>query len=281
MKSLSMMIFPACGGVCAAGWYGFHSLQPKDLKEYLEWQGFQLASSDNSWKAVIKEHGELAKSIEVQSESDLEKLKSWCASHLPLSDFSSHIDKAAKLCVDNVGTVEAKLVRDGISVDIFFQESSGDEKYKTAYVFRKHNSDFLSLIGHTPEEEEDFEPAVSKYKAWCESTLKAKPETSLFENFKLFCKPKSFSTVRSYLDTFKLQYLTEDSSGGLKDMWGKIKEFASYQQDIQDTKSDESDLRKWCEDNLKKNFHEGMKVFDDILKKVKARCTKGSEVVDS
>ncbi|CBY92996.1 hypothetical protein HF1_09880 [Mycoplasma haemofelis str. Langford 1] len=278
MKSLSMMIFPACGGVCAAGWYGFHSLQPKDLKEYLEWQGFQLASSDNSWKAVIKEHGELAKSIEVQSESDLEKLKSWCANHLPLSDFSSHIDKATKLCVDNVGTVEAKLVRDGISVDIFFQESSSAEKYKTAYVFRKHNSDFLSLIGHTPEEEEGFEPAVIKYKEWCNSTLKAKPETSLFENFKLFCKPKSFSTVKDYLDTFGLKYLTGDTQG-LKGMWERIKGFASYKQDIQEI--GENALKTWCEENLKKNFHDEMKVFDDILKKVKARCTKGSEVVDS
>ncbi|AEW45665.1 hypothetical protein MHC_04045 [Mycoplasma haemocanis str. Illinois] len=280
MKLLSMIIFPACGGVCAVGWYGFNSLQPKNLKQYLEWQGFELASADGAWKSVIKEHGALAKSIGVSSESDLQNLKVWCEMHLSLSEFSAYIDKATKLCVDNVGTVEAKLVRDGIPVNTFFQDSTQDDQYKTSYVFRKHNADFLFLIGHVPEKGEDFEPAVSKYKEWCKSTLKAKPTPSLLENFKLFCKPKSFSTVKEYLDTFKLKYLTNDDSK-LKLKWLSIRDFASYKQDITDNIGDESDLKNWCENSLKRKFSETMDVFEDILKKVKARCTEGSLLADS
>nr|WP_014272523.1 hypothetical protein [Mycoplasma haemocanis] len=266
-----MMIFPTCGGVCAVGWYGFNSLQPKNLREYLEWQGFTLASVENAWKSIIKEHGELAKSIGVNSESDLEKLKTWCVTHLPLSDFSSYIDKASKLCVDNVGTIEAKLVRDGIGLTQFFQDSSDDDKYKTSYAFRKHNLDFLSLISHTPEKGEKFEPAISKYRTWCNSTFKAKPKPDLLKNFQMFCKPKNFTTIRAYLNG--KEFLTESKYDSELDVrYRKISDLASYKYDISEFGKEA--LKEWCEDNLNKSFHDSLSVLDEILPKVIFRCVK-------
>ncbi|AEW45682.1 hypothetical protein MHC_04130 [Mycoplasma haemocanis str. Illinois] len=268
-----MMIFPTCGGVCAVGWYGFNSLQPKNLREYLEWQGFTLASVENAWKSIIKEHGELAKSIGVNSESDLEKLKTWCITRLPLSDFSSYIDKASKLCVDNAGTIEAKLVRDGIGLTQFFQDSSDDNKYKTSYAFRKHNLDFLSLISHTPEKGEKFEPAVNKYKKWCNSTLKAKPKPDLLKNFQMFCKPKDFTTIKKYL--VGKEFLTEERyDSNLQTLHDKISNLASYLADGIERGKD--GLKKWCNENLEKNFHESLSILDEILPKVVSRCVKDS-----
>ncbi|AEW45676.2 hypothetical protein MHC_04100 [Mycoplasma haemocanis str. Illinois] len=268
------MIFPACGGACAVGWYGFNSLQPKNLREYLEWQGFALASNENTWKSIIKEHGELAKSIFVSSEDDLEKLKTWCAVHLPLSDFSSYIDKASKLCVDNAGTIEAKLVRDGTGLTQFFQDSSGDEQYKTSYAFRKHNLDFLSLIGHTPKERgETFEPAISKYRTWCKFTLKSKPEPHLFKNFQIFCKPKNFTTIQAYL-TGK-EFLTENKyDSELNALFARISNLASYKADY--INPGKEGLKQWCQENLQKNFYDSLSVLDEILPKVMSRCVRNS-----
>ncbi|AEG73380.1 hypothetical protein MHF_1137 [Mycoplasma haemofelis Ohio2] len=203
----------------------------------------------------------------------------WCDEHTPLVKFNDHIQNAIDLCVYNVKTVKGKLVQNKKDLNTFLTgQTNNDEKYKVSYAFRKHNEDFLKLIGHAPEEDEsEWNPAIDKYKEWCQNSLESEFKDSVYESFLIFCVPKNFSTVKAYLSGRTL--LTEDSQKEeLQKVHQKISNFDSYKADS--IESGEEGLKKWCEENLEKNFSDSLNVLDEILPKVISRCVKGSEITD-
>ncbi|AEG73371.1 hypothetical protein MHF_1128 [Mycoplasma haemofelis Ohio2] len=281
VKLFSFMALLGLGAIGAGGWYRFGNLKPRTLREYLEWQGLRLISDSESnyWKAAIEENKDLVNQLQLD-DSKIDGVKGWCKSHLDSERYEDVKSSALLLCVDQPKTVKARIIQLDGGLDRLL--SGDDNKYKVAYVFRKHLEGFHALIGYSPEagkdgkENIDLENATKAFKGWCTSSLEKSIDETLVSNVRELCTPKSFSKVRDYLKGKTL--LTESNQDAeLEKVYNKIKDFKSYTSDISD--SGKEGLKKWCETNLEVEFSKELSVFEETLPKVIARCVKGSESV--
>ncbi|AEG73373.1 hypothetical protein MHF_1130 [Mycoplasma haemofelis Ohio2] len=285
MKLLPYSALLGLGAIGIGGWYRFGNLQPKTLRQYLEWQGLRLISDSESnyWKAVIEENKELVKRLNL----DESKVKEWCRNHLDLEKYEDVKDSALLLCVDNPKSVKARIIQLDGGIHKLINGSGADKQYKVAYVFRKHIDGFNSLIGYSPEKDEkgkeqiDLAQAKDAFQTWCENSLTKPVEETLVLNIREMCAPKTFSKVKEYLSGRTL--LTQsDKTSQLQAVYEKIKDFATYKEDIKSIRESEKDgLKKWCEQNLEKEFSDDLSVFEETLPKVISRCVEGSVTVDS
>nr|WP_014272764.1 hypothetical protein [Mycoplasma haemocanis] len=278
MKIIPYAVLLGFGTIGAGGWYKFHTLQPSNLKQYLEWQGFRLISDteSNYWKAVLEENKDLLNSLNI---TGIEGVKGWCKSNMDSENYEPIKNRASLLCVDNPKTVKARIIQLDGSIDKLM---SSNEQYKVAYVFRKHISGFNSLIGYSPtvngegKEKINFEEATQIFKKWCDSSLGKEINETLVLNVREFCIPKNFSKIKDYL---KGKTLLTDSGQEqeLEKVYQKIKDFKSYTSEIFEDGKDK--LKDWCNTNLERDFSESLNVFDEILPKVISRCVKGVDLI--
>ncbi|CBY93041.1 hypothetical protein HF1_10330 [Mycoplasma haemofelis str. Langford 1] len=281
MRPIPTIALLGLGTAGLGSWYKFHHLQPKTLRQYLEWQGLRLISDSESnyWKAAVEENKELVKKLNLD-ESKLEGVKEWCRNHLDLEKYEDVKDSALLLCVDNPKSVKARIIQLDGGTDRLIHGSESDKQYKVAYVFRKHIDGFNALIGYVPtknekgEEQIDLAQAKEAFQKWCESSLNRPVEDTLVLNIRELCTPKEFSKVEDYLKG-KTLLTKEGKDSTLDAVYKKIKDFASYKADI--TKENKEGLKEWCEENLKKEFSESLSIFEETLPKVISRCVEGSE----
>ncbi|AEW45693.1 hypothetical protein MHC_04185 [Mycoplasma haemocanis str. Illinois] len=285
MKAIAPLVLLGLGSAGIGGWYKFHHLKPKKLRQYLEWQGLRLISDSetNYWKAVLEENKELIGKLGMPSTVD--KVKRWCQDHIDSENYEDFKDNASLLCVDNPKTVKARIIQlDGNTEKLI----NGDNQYKVAYVFRKHINGFHDLIGYKPQignngkELEDLEAAKDAFKKWCESSLEKGIEETLILNIRTFCIPKSFSTIKELITKNGEDSLLLTSSNLDSDLQQKhesIKTLDSWKADNLRQEGDKNNLKTWCEQNLNKNFYDD-KVFSEVYPKFRFRCLKGSEALN-
>ncbi|AEW45459.1 hypothetical protein MHC_02985 [Mycoplasma haemocanis str. Illinois] len=284
MKTFMPLILLGVGTAGIGGWYKFHHLKPKTLRQYLEWQGLRLISDSeaNYWKAVLEENQELIKKLDIGT-SNIEGLKEWCKKHIDTESYEDLKENASLLCVDNPKTVKARIIQ--LDGDISKLMSSGDDnKYKVAYVFRKHINGFHDLIGYKPQignngkELEDLPTASAAFKKWCEDSLKRGIEETLIFNVRTFCTPKSFSSILELITQngeSDLLLTNGNNASDLSSKYESIKELDSWKEDSENSARNVNDLKKWCEENRDKNFYE-KEVFSKVYPKFRFRCLKGS-----
>ncbi|CBY93047.1 hypothetical protein HF1_10390 [Mycoplasma haemofelis str. Langford 1] len=284
MRALPYLVFLGLGTAGLGGWYKFQHLKPKTLQEYLEWQGFKLLShfEENHWKAVLEENKDLLSKLGI-STSHSGGVKSWCERNLNSESYEELVDVAPLLCVDNIRTVKGRIIQ--IAGDTSKLIQAGDQEanqYKVAYVFRKHIDGFHALIGYSPEvdegkEVEDLDKAHQAFKAWCNDSLDKPINEALAQNVMALCTPKGFSTIEELIKRNGETLLTESSrSQELKEKYEKIKELDSWKNENQNSKSNEEDLKSWCDENKAKNFYDE-NVFSEVYPKFRFRCLKLEE----
>ncbi|AEW45700.1 hypothetical protein MHC_04220 [Mycoplasma haemocanis str. Illinois] len=146
MKFKTLLGIGVVGGLGGAGVYGFNSLKPKNLQEYLEWQGFKLVSNTdtNTWKAIKTENAILLREIFGNDNPEILQIQQWCKSLLPLTDYQKYVSRVSKVCVDSIWTVEGKIIQKQGSTSGLIKKGE-DEKFKVAYVFRRHISEFNKI----------------------------------------------------------------------------------------------------------------------------------------
>ncbi|CBY93030.1 hypothetical protein HF1_10220 [Mycoplasma haemofelis str. Langford 1] len=284
MKLVPAVVLLGFGSVGVGGWYKFSNLKPKTLRQYLEWQGLRLISDSESnyWAAVLDENKEVAKRLGI-SDSDIKGVKGWCQKHIDSENYEDLKDSASLLCVDNPRTVKARIIQlDGGTGKLI--SNSESEKYKVAYVFRKHIDGFHDLIGYKPavgedgKEVEELDKAKEAFQKWCEDSLKKSVDDTLVMNVRTLCTPKRFTTIKELIEQNgeKGSLLTEtENQSELKKKYKEIQNLASWKKDKSGASS-ENDLKTWCTENQNKNFHED-KVFSEIYPKFRFRCLKASE----
>ncbi|AEW45706.1 hypothetical protein MHC_04250 [Mycoplasma haemocanis str. Illinois] len=274
------------GATGLGGLYKFSSLTPRTLKEYLEWQGLNLIShsSDNYWKAVLEDSQDVAKKATGKENPTIEDLKKWCIDNLPKEKYDDFKVYAVSLCVDNPKTVKARIIQ--LDGDISkLMSSNDDDKYKVAYVFRKHIDGFHNLIGYKPEignhgkEIENLDAAKSAFKKWCSESLDKPMDDILVLNIRTLCTPKKFSTILDLIKQNKEDklLLTEDNNSfELMQKYEIIKELSTWKEDEggRELPKTFNNLKNWCETNKNKPFYEE-KVFSGIYPKFRFRCLKG------
>ncbi|AEG73340.1 hypothetical protein MHF_1092 [Mycoplasma haemofelis Ohio2] len=283
-KLLPILALSGLGTIGVGGWYGFSGLRPKDLQQYLEWQGFELASKKggNVWKSILDEHKEIVKTRIGKDSPSEQDIQDWCSSHISRKDYESFKDDASKICVNNPQTVRAKIIQlDGDISKLI--ESSKDEEYKVAYIFRKHIEGVSELIGFVPPPKEEGQEVVENIKEggealkkWCVKSLEAKPDDSLVANVKALCSPKGFKTIKELItkqnEESKLLTKTENATE-LQNKYNEIKEKASWTKDKPQKSNEQESLKKWCEENEAKNFYEEG-TFSNVYPKFRFRCLK-------
>ncbi|CBY92997.1 hypothetical protein HF1_09890 [Mycoplasma haemofelis str. Langford 1] len=284
-KLFPMIALSGLGAIGVSGWYGFSGLRPKDLKQYLEWQGFELAShaSGHVWKSILDEHKEIVKSL-IKNDSPTEKdIQDWCASHLSEANYESFKDDASKICVNNPQTVRAKIIQQSGDIKALIEGSEGDksQEYKVAYIFRKHIEGLPRLIGFIPpEKSEGIEDGGKALGEWCKKSLESKPDDSLVSNVKALCSPKGFKTIEELIKKQgeeNLLLTDGKNSSELTSKYNEIKDKDSWTKDDSktSTQSTEEDLKQWCETHKSKNFYEEG-TFTDVYPKFRFRCLKAS-----
>ncbi|AEW45701.1 hypothetical protein MHC_04225 [Mycoplasma haemocanis str. Illinois] len=280
MRPIPALALMGLGTVGFGSWYKFHNLKPKTLKQYLEWQGLRLISDSESnyWKAVIEENKELI--VKLGIDVSIDRVKDWCKSHVNSEKYENIKSYALLLCVDNPKTVKARIIQLDGGTDGLIQDPNSNQKYKVAYVFRKHIPGFNSLIGYHPKVDDNgkekvvFEEATELFQKWCIGSLEKPIDETLVLNIREFCTPKNFSKIRDYLTGRPL--LTDSGKETqLKERYNKISEFASYKHDIREDYED--GLKKWCNQHLDEEFSTSLIVFEEILPKVISRCVEGSK----
>ncbi|AEW45654.1 hypothetical protein MHC_03980 [Mycoplasma haemocanis str. Illinois] len=288
-KLLPIFAISALSAVGFGGWYSFSVLRPKDLQQYLEWQGFELASKKGGyiWKAILDEHKSIIVSRTKKLDPKEEDIESWCSSHLPSTDYESFKDDASKICVNNPQTVRAKIIQQDGNIDSLINDSqeSKDKEYRISYIFKKHIDGVLALIGFIPpkqelgqEIKENIKDAGKALEAWCKKSLASKPEDVLVDNVKLLCSPTKFHTVKELIENQneKNLLLTDgNNSSELNAKYEEIKDKASWTKDPDRSSFSMrvDDLKDWCEAMEKKEFSdEG--IFSNIYPKFRFRCLK-------
>ncbi|AEG73365.1 hypothetical protein MHF_1122 [Mycoplasma haemofelis Ohio2] len=282
MKFKTLLGTGIVGGIGGAGVYGFHSLQPKNLQEYLEWQGFKLVSNsdENTWKAIKKENAPLLKEIFGKDDPETQEIQKWCKDLLPLTDYQEYVSRVSKVCVDSVWTVEGKIIQEKGSTNGLIQKGK-DEDFKVAYVFRRHISDFLDLINFHPPQSEEGQPAEEKldeakksFEDWCIGSLAKEANDSLVSNIQTFCSPKGFSTIKELIEKNGEKLLTDSQyTGDLEKKYQEIKDLKTWKDENEQSHSSNEDLKSWCNKNQDKKFSEEG-VFAEIYPKFRFRCVK-------
>ncbi|CBY93053.1 hypothetical protein HF1_10450 [Mycoplasma haemofelis str. Langford 1] len=284
MRLIPALALLGIGATGFGGLYKFSNLTPRTLKEYLEWQGLNLISdsSDNYWKAVLEDSKDIAKKATSKEEPTIQDIKQWCVGNLPKEKYDDLKDYAVELCVDNPKTVKSRIIQlDGGTEKLI---SSGDaEKYKVAYVFRKHIDGFHDLIGYKPEvdeqgkEQENLEASKTAFQNWCEDSLKKPVDDTLVLNVRTLCTPKKFTTIKELIEQNgeKDSLLTDPKNDSeLQQKFEEIKEKASWKQDKQNASSKE-DLKNWCTETENKKFSDSG-VFSEDYPKFRFRCIKST-----
>ncbi|CBY92995.1 hypothetical protein HF1_09870 [Mycoplasma haemofelis str. Langford 1] len=291
VRALHIIAPLGLGAIGTGGWYGFSTLHPKNLKQYLEWQGFKLASysHDNTWKSILEENKDLLSKIPELKDDNLpiSKIRDWCYSRYGYTNFDDLKDSASKLCVDNPRTVKGSIIQKSGSIDALIKSDSSEaeKQYKVSFLFRKHIEGFKDLIGYStpaPEKEgdapkENLKDAYEKLKSWCDRSLLQKPTDSLISNVEIFCSPKKFKTIKELIQLNKETLLTDSSkSRELSDKHNKIKDLDSYKNDSSVTgdKTNEESLKTWCTTMENKEFSDDG-VFEDYPK-FRFRCVSTS-----
>ncbi|CBY93057.1 hypothetical protein HF1_10490 [Mycoplasma haemofelis str. Langford 1] len=143
MKTLPVLALAGISAVGMGGWYKFHHLKPKTLREYLEWQGLRLLSDseENYWKSILDENQKLVNDLSLGS--DTASLREWCRRSLESKSYDNLISNASSLCVDNPKTVKARMIQLYGSADGLISQ---DNDYKVAYVFRKHSRGDVKIL---------------------------------------------------------------------------------------------------------------------------------------
>ncbi|CBY93008.1 hypothetical protein HF1_10000 [Mycoplasma haemofelis str. Langford 1] len=284
MKIVPAAVLLGLGSVGVGGWYKFSNLKPKTLRQYLEWQGLRLISDSetNYWKAILDENGQLVSKLNIDG---IEGIKSWCRDNLDSESYEDLKIPALSLCVDNPSTVKARLIQLYGDTNFLINGNDADNKYKVAYVFRKHIDGFNALIGYSPEigqdgkEVENLEEAKTAFKAWCTSSLTKPIDETLVLNVKELCTPKKFSTIKQLIElrgeSGKL--LTDNkNSNDLNSKHEAIKAFDSWKADNNSEEGTKDKLKEWCTTNESKNFYEES-VFSETYPKFRFRCLKDSD----
>ncbi|AEW45664.1 hypothetical protein MHC_04040 [Mycoplasma haemocanis str. Illinois] len=285
IRTLHIIVPLGLGVIGTGGWYGFSTLHPKNLRQYLEWQGFKLArySHDNTWKSILEENKDLIEKIpELKgSVSSFDKIRDWCYSRYDWINFDDLKDSASKLCVDNPRTVKGSIIqKSGSLASLIADASDAEKKYKISFLFRKHIEGFKDLIGYStpaPEKEggtpkEDLTVAYEKLKSWCENSLLKKPTDDLISNVEIFCSPKKFTTVKELITLNKESLLTDlNKSSELSQKYSQIKDLDSFKKDkdIENSQNEQS-LKEWCQKMESKSFSDD-EVFEDYPK-FRFRC---------
>ncbi|AEW45708.1 hypothetical protein MHC_04260 [Mycoplasma haemocanis str. Illinois] len=277
MKTLSIVAVAGISVAGIGGWYKFHHLKPKTLREYLEWQGFRLLSDaeENYWKAILDENGELI--VRLSLNSNTEDLKQWCRNNLEVRSYDHLISTAVYLCADKPRTVKSRMIQLYGSADGLI---SSDDDYKVAYLFRKHIKDFHNLIGYTPivdnngREKEDLEKAKNAFKQFCVDSLGKPAEDTLVRNVKTLCTPKGFSSIEDLIrkrGEASLLLTENDKSSQLEQKYQSIKDLKSWMSEGKLSNSSNEDLKAWCYENKGKKFSD-KDVFSEIYPKFRYRC---------
>ncbi|AEW45666.1 hypothetical protein MHC_04050 [Mycoplasma haemocanis str. Illinois] len=267
----------------AGGWYGFSGLRPKNLKQYLEWQGFESAfhASGLVWKSILAEHKEIVTRRTKKTNPTESDIKDWCIQHLYATDYESFKDDASKICVNNPETVRAKIIQQDGDIKSLIEGSEGDKNknYKVAYIFRKHITGFLGLISFTPPEKgEGIEGGGRALEKWCKKSLDSKPDDFLVANVKSLCSSKGFNTIKELIEKqSETGSLLTDSNNQaeLIKKHNSINEKSSWLADAKETSNQSNyfDLKEWCTTYMNKNFYdEG--TFSDVYPKFRFRCLK-------
>ncbi|AEW45677.1 hypothetical protein MHC_04105 [Mycoplasma haemocanis str. Illinois] len=287
-KLFPILAFSGLSVAGFGGWYSFSGLRPKNLKQYLEWQGFELAfnKGDNIWKSILNEYRDIVARRTGKDSPQEKDIQDWCSEHLLQKDYETFKDDASKLCVNNPRTVRAKIVQQSGDIKSLIEGSSDnkDKDYKVAYIFRKHISGFTKLIGFTPPSEKEGEEVIENIvgggealKKWCLKSLESKPDDSLISNVKTLCSPKGFKTILELIKKLGQEglLLTDDSNTAQLIMkYNQIKDKSSWVQESKSSnESNYFDLKKWCEEHKEKNFYEEG-VFSNVYPKFRFRCLK-------
>ncbi|AEG73381.1 hypothetical protein MHF_1138 [Mycoplasma haemofelis Ohio2] len=284
MRLVPALALLGIGATGFGGLYKFSNLTPRTLKEYLEWQGLNLISdsSDNYWKAVLEDSKDIAKKATSKENPTIQDIKQWCVGNLPKEKYDDLKDYAVELCVDNPKTVKSRIIQLDGGIEKLI--SSGDaEKYKVAYVFRKHIDGFHDLIGYKPEvdeqgkEQEDLEASKTAFQKWCEDSLKKPVDDTLVLNVRTLCTPKKFTTIKELIEQNgeKDSLLTDTKNESeLQKKFEEIKEKASWKRDEQSASS-KDDLKRWCTDTESKKFSDSG-VFSEDYPKFRFRCIKST-----
>ncbi|AEW45310.2 hypothetical protein MHC_02220 [Mycoplasma haemocanis str. Illinois] len=259
------------------GWYLFGNIRPKNVEEYLTRSGFKLLSWDSefSWKAVLEENRDLLQGL-LKKSPDIQSIQQWCRDILPREDYEQYANPASLVCVDNLQTVEGKIIQSDGSIGALIEglsDGNKTNKYRVSYVWRKHMPSVLKLISFTPpENKEGLKEGGEALEKWCKKSLKEKPSDSLLSNVKLLCSPMSFESIGDLIkknnEEGKLlkNYLTKYNSIKDTDTWKGDPEVGA----IYD-KRDEQILEKWCEESKSKKFYEEG-IFSEIYPKFRYRC---------
>ncbi|AEG72835.1 hypothetical protein MHF_0563 [Mycoplasma haemofelis Ohio2] len=283
MRLLSALALLGFGTVGVGGWYGFSTLRPKNLQQYLEWQGFELASKTegNIWKSILDERKEIIKSRIGKTDPQESDIRNWCSSHLSISNYESFKDDASKICVNNPHTVRAKIILQDGSISSLIEglNDSKGEKYKVAYIFRKHIEGVPELIGFIPpskeEGTENLEGGGKALGEWCQKSLESKSDDQLVKNVRLLCSPRPFTTIKELIKLNKEEelLLTEEAnSTELSKKYAEIKDKDSWTKESSSPDSQES-LKKWCQTHESKKFSEEG-TFSNVYPKFRFRCMK-------
>ncbi|AEW45675.1 hypothetical protein MHC_04095 [Mycoplasma haemocanis str. Illinois] len=286
MKAIAPLVLLGLGTAGIGGLYKFHHLKPKTLRQYLEWQGLRLISDSetNYWKAVLEENKAVIEKLSIDA-SNIDGVKEWCQKHINAENYEDLKESASLLCVDNPKTVKARIIQLDGSLEKLINGGDADNKYKVAYVFRKHINGFHDLIGYKPKignngkELEDLSTAGVAFKKWCEDSLKRGIEETLILNVRTFCTPKSFSSILELIthngeSDLLLTHNNNDSD--LSSKYDSLKGLDSWKADNKNNPGNKEDLKKWCEENKSKNFYED-EVFSKVYPKFRFRCLKSSD----
>ncbi|OAL10674.1 hypothetical protein A6V39_01220 [Candidatus Mycoplasma haematobovis] len=176
---------------------GYIFLRPKNLGEYLKWQGLTLASTDNDalWQSIYEENQEHFKTLFPNEEGDEKwrRIKKYCSEAIPKADYDNNgIENAKKLCVDNVKTVKGQMIKNKLKVDDMMTEEA---QFKTAAAVQG-NDKFWGLIGATND---TLEERAKAYQRWCTESLNSQPKDDLVKNVDSFCHKKSYSNFSEKL----------------------------------------------------------------------------------
>lgn len=272
--SLSL-VASALGG----GSYYFYSINsPTNVEELLKWNGYSLASQDNTWKAILAENkenwtfiGEIDKNNLTTSASKLkEKCQELFKKLITNKDKSDEsYEKAKKHCIDNIQTIKGNLIKSGKHE---FDSSLNDDQYRVIYTLNKEYSSFISLIKEEKSEQINNENGHIVLKKWCESQLETKVNSSnnnLLTKVSNYCSPYSYKTIEEKIKDINNSWeIEKDNWDKLFDKWKhtdvvleSINKSSKEEPNQELTQNSEGSqgkdkMKSWCENGLKKNLWE-------------------------
>lgn len=268
----------ATSGIGVGCYYFYSSNSPKNIEELLKWNGYSLASQDNTWNAIFLENESSTKTWK-ENITDGTKLKKECESLFEKSISSwnkkdKDYEDATKYCVDNIKSVKARLVRKG-KTD-FGELKVTDDHYKITFVFNKEKDSFLSLIKKDGQNLNDLNSGYTALKEWCSNELSKNIEdddVSVLDRVIEYCSSRKHIKVEDEIKVRKNDWKKAEETEWEKifNRWkhteliinavNKSKE-ANEEEITRDTNPIEKGkeaFKKWCEKGLNKNlFDEGV-----------------------